>query len=63
MCGAGEVAEGYHTLKLLTGFLAQEGGEGLEEVPLLKAIGRTVLGGDNPVDAFDGLVMQAAGMQ
>jgi glycerol-3-phosphate dehydrogenase (NAD(P)+) len=53
---AGEVAEGYHTLELLMGFLRREGAEGLEELPLLSAINRTVLGGGNPRDELEGLV-------
>jgi glycerol-3-phosphate dehydrogenase (NAD(P)+) len=60
MYGEGEVVEGYHTLKLLLSFLNQESGEALEELPLLRALSRTVLGRGNPRDEFEELVGNAA---
>jgi glycerol-3-phosphate dehydrogenase (NAD(P)+) len=60
MYRSGEVAEGYHTLELLMEYLGQGGGDGVDELPMLRALSRTVIGGGKPGEEFDRLVVRAA---
>ncbi len=50
MLDAGEVAEGYHTLKLLMKYIGSVRERVLEQLPLLSAIQGAVFGGKNPRD-------------
>jgi glycerol-3-phosphate dehydrogenase len=60
MLDAGELAEGYHTLKLGNIWLREKHPEILGDLPLFKALHRIIFGDMDPLDGLKGILNKLA---